>query len=111
MSEPTKQEALAKLASFRLQVGYPDKWQDYSTLKIDRGSFVANVQRVRAFESDKRMAHIGMAPDPNEWTGVPQVFDGLAGRSTQSLSRLLRFSPRSSILTRMTRRITVPSEW
>jgi putative endopeptidase len=79
MSEATKREALAKLASFRVQVGYPDKWQDYSTLKIDRGSFVTNVQRVRAFESDRRMARIGLPPDPNEWTGVPQVFDGLAG--------------------------------
>ena len=79
MSEATKREALTKLASFRVQVGYPDKWQDYSTLRIDRGSFVTNVQRVRAFESDRRMARIGSAPDPNEWTGVPQVFDGLAG--------------------------------
>jgi putative endopeptidase len=80
MSEDTKREALAKLASFRVQVGYPDRWQDYSTLKIDRGTFVRNVQLARAFEFDGSIARIGLAPDPNEWTrGVPQVFDGLAG--------------------------------
>ena len=80
MSEVTKREALAKLASFRVQVGYPDKWPDYSTLRIDRGTFVRNVQLARAFEFDASMTRIGLAPDPNEWTrGVPQVFDGLAG--------------------------------
>nr|MDQ3314903.1 M13 family metallopeptidase [Verrucomicrobiota bacterium] len=40
MDEPTKQEALKKLAAFTVKIGYPDKWRDYSTLKIDRGPFV-----------------------------------------------------------------------
>ena len=42
MDEPTKQEALKKLAAFTVKIGYPDKWRDYSLLKIDRGPYVLN---------------------------------------------------------------------
>ena len=37
MDDATKQEALKKLAAFTVKIGYPDKWRDYSALKIDRG--------------------------------------------------------------------------
>ena len=53
MDEPTKQEALKKLAAFTVKVGYPDKWRDYSSLKIDRDSFVGNVMHGDAFEVDR----------------------------------------------------------
>src|SRR5713101_1311125 len=36
MDEPTKQEALKKLAAMNVKIGYPDKSRDYSTLEIDR---------------------------------------------------------------------------
>ena len=42
MDEPTKQEALKKLAAFTVKIGYPDKWRDYSLLKIDRGPYALN---------------------------------------------------------------------
>ena len=37
MDEPTKEEALKKLAAMQVKIGYPDKWLDYSLLRIDRG--------------------------------------------------------------------------
>ena len=45
MSDSTKQKALHKLSTVRPKVGYPDKWKDFSALKIDRGPFVLNVMR------------------------------------------------------------------
>ena len=45
MDDKTKQEALKKLAAFTVKIGYPDKWRDYSALKIDRGPYVLNVLR------------------------------------------------------------------
>ena len=38
MDEPTKQEALKKLAAMGVKIGYPDKWLDYSLLPLDRGA-------------------------------------------------------------------------
>ena len=54
MDEPTKQEALKKLAAFTVKIGYPDKWRDYSSLKIDRGPYVMNVMRARRVRSRSR---------------------------------------------------------
>ena len=50
MSEPTRQQALAKLSAMTLKIGYPDKWRDYSAFQVVRGSYVENRrarQRVR----------------------------------------------------------------
>ena len=55
MDEPTKQEALKKLAAFTVKIGYPDRWRDYSLLKIDRGSYVSNVMRGDTFEVDRQL--------------------------------------------------------
>ena len=71
MDEPTKQEALKKLAAFTVKVGYPDKWRDYSLLKIDRGPYVSNVLRADTFEVDRLLKKIGKPVDRSEWGMTP----------------------------------------
>ena len=34
MSDSTKMRALEKLSTFTVKIGYPDKWEDYSSLEI-----------------------------------------------------------------------------
>ncbi len=36
MSDPTRKQALAKLAAIDLKIGYPDKWRDYSAYQVGR---------------------------------------------------------------------------
>ena len=71
MDEPTKKEALKKLAAFTVKIGYPDKWRDYSTLQIDRGPYVQNVMRSEEFEVNREMKKIGKPVDPTEWGMSP----------------------------------------
>ena len=71
MDEPTKQEALKKLAAFTVKIGYPDKWRDYSLLKIDRGPFVLNTIRAETFESNRELQKIGKPVDRTEWGMTP----------------------------------------
>ncbi len=71
MDEPTKQEALKKLAAFTVKVGYPDKWRDYSLLKINRGPYVMNVLRGDEFEVARRLKKIGKPVDRSEWGMTP----------------------------------------
>lgn len=71
MDEPTKQEALKKLAAFTVKIGYPDKWRDYSTLKIDRGPYVLNNARAATFESERELRKIGKPVDRSEWGMTP----------------------------------------
>src|SRR6202048_2807027 len=42
MSPETKQQALTKLQGIRNKIGYPDKWRDYSAVKIVRTEFLEN---------------------------------------------------------------------
>jgi putative endopeptidase len=71
MDEPTKQAALKKLAAFTVKIGYPDKWRDYSTLKIDRGPFVLNAIRAENFEAKRDHNKIGKPVDRTEWGMTP----------------------------------------
>src|SRR5437773_7506311 len=71
MDEPTKQEALKKLAAMNVKIGYPDKWRDYSLLKIDRGPYVLNAIRAENFEVNRQLKKIGKPVDGTEWGTTP----------------------------------------
>ena len=73
MSEATKAEAHAKLATFRPKIGYPDKWRDYSGLEVVAGDLVGNVRRASIFEHDYEMAKLGGPVDRDEWFMPPQM--------------------------------------
>ena len=71
MSDATKAKALAKLDSFKVKIGYPDKWKDYSSLTIDRGSVIANLTRASAFEFNRQLDDIGKPVDRTRWGMTP----------------------------------------
>jgi putative endopeptidase len=71
MDEPTKQEALKKLAAFTVKIGYPDKWRDYSLLQVDRGPYALNLLRGEKFEQDREFKKIGKPVDRSEWGMTP----------------------------------------
>ncbi len=50
MSPQTRGKAKAKLSTLKVSVGYPDKWRDYSGLKIVRGDAFGNAERSELFE-------------------------------------------------------------
>jgi putative endopeptidase len=71
MNDATKAQAVAKLNAFTRKIGYPDKWRDYSALKVDRGLYAQNVLRSRGFETRYEMDKIGKPVDRNEWGMSP----------------------------------------
>ncbi len=71
MSDDTKSKALDKLSSFRVKIGYPEKWRDYSALTIDRGPFIANLMRASEFEFKRDLDKIGQPVDRTEWGMTP----------------------------------------
>lgn len=51
MADNTRKAALAKLDNFGVKIGYPDKWIDYSDLRLaDSDSFVTVVRKLSEFE-------------------------------------------------------------
>ena len=75
MSPQTKEQALLKLHGIRNKIGYPDKWRDYSTVKLTRDDFAGNVQRATAFESHRQINKIGKPVDHGEWEVPPPTVD------------------------------------
>jgi endothelin-converting enzyme/putative endopeptidase len=71
MGEATKQKALEKLHGIVNKIGYPDKWRDYSSIKISRSDFFGNVERATIFESRRELAKIGKPVDRSEWGMTP----------------------------------------
>jgi putative endopeptidase len=73
MTDATRQKALEKLSKFTPKIGYPVKWKDYSSIKIDREDLVGNVRRVSSWEFDREAAKIGAPIDRDEWHMTPQT--------------------------------------
>jgi endothelin-converting enzyme/putative endopeptidase len=71
MSEETRQQALIKLKGMVNKVGYPDRWRDYSELKIVRGDALGNAARASRFEFRRRLDKIGQPVDRGEWGMTP----------------------------------------
>jgi putative endopeptidase len=71
MSDPTRQAAIAKLNAFAVKIGYPDKWRDYSALKIERTSFLGNLTRSNEFARQRNLAKMGRPVDRTEWAMTP----------------------------------------
>ncbi|MFZ6846828.1 M13 family metallopeptidase [Undibacterium sp. RuRC25W] len=73
MSETTKKQAYKKLDTVMVKIGYPDVWRDYSSLHIDKGSYLVNVARANEFEFKRGLAKLGKPIDRNEWGMTPQT--------------------------------------
>src|SRR4029077_7504933 len=71
MTPATKKEALAKLQAIEDKIGYPDRWRDYSSVKIARGDALGNAFRAGSFELQRQRGKIGRPVDRGEWLMTP----------------------------------------
>ena len=73
MSETTKKQALHKLSTFNVKIGYPDKWKDYSALELARDGYYKNLERASIWSRKTNLAKIGKPVDKTEWGMTPQT--------------------------------------
>jgi predicted metalloendopeptidase len=73
MSPETRSKALDKLGKFNPKIGYPDKWRDYSNLRIDRKDLAGNLRRAHQFELMRNFYKLGKPVDKGEWFMTPQT--------------------------------------
>ncbi len=71
MSNDTKKAAEEKLAMIRNKIGYPEKWRDYSTLKVERDDLIGNLERSAVFERNYNLNKLGKPVDEKEWGMTP----------------------------------------
>lgn len=75
MGEETKAKALDKLSKFTYKIGYPDKWEDYSSVDIKANALAENAMNMNVFEYNKNIAKLGQPIDKDEWGMTPQTIN------------------------------------
>ncbi|TDH20029.1 M13 family peptidase [Segetibacter sp. 3557_3] len=85
MSDSTKQKAYRKLSGIKKKVGYPDKWKDFSALKIDRGPFILNVQRAQEWWHNYEVSKLGKPVNRDEWEMTPQTWNAYYNPSNNEI--------------------------
>lgn len=85
MTDSTKKKALNKLAAITKKVGYPDKWKDFSSLKIDRGPYVLNMFRSNKWWNDYELNKLGKPVDRTEWDMTPQTYNAYYNPSNNEI--------------------------
>jgi len=71
MSDATKTAAEEKLGMIRNKIGYPEKWRDYSALKVKRDDVIGNAHRTAVFDRDYNLGKLGKPVDEKEWGMTP----------------------------------------
>ena len=86
MSDATKTKALEKLAAFKVKIGYPDKWKDYSGINIDpTESYWENVKSAYVFHTKDSNEKCGKPVDKEEWGMTPQTVNAYYNPSTNEI--------------------------
>jgi putative endopeptidase len=75
MDDETRREALAKLETFEPRIGHPERWIDYSALRVDRANIVANMMAAGQFQWDLQVSRLGGPVDRGLWNMNAQTIN------------------------------------
>ena len=73
MSNETRVEAMLKMEKFKVKIGFPDKWLDYTKLIILQGEHFKNVMSARRFQFELDLSRMNAATDKARWYMTPQT--------------------------------------
>jgi putative endopeptidase len=85
MSDATKKKALEKLAKVSQKVGYPDKWKDFSDLKVGSESYFDNMMSASIFWHQYQINKLGKPVDRSEWQMTPQTYNAYYNPSNNEI--------------------------
>ena len=76
LAPTTKEEALKKVQTIVVGVGYPDRWRDYSPVEIGADAY-ANQKNAALFEYRYQISKIGKPMDRAEWWMPAQLVNAV----------------------------------
>jgi putative endopeptidase len=86
MDQPTRQEALAKLAKVTRYIGYPEKWHDRSGIRIAADDLVGNENRIQAWERADGISKLSEGKRDWEWPYAPTEINAGYSQSNNSIT-------------------------
>jgi len=85
MSDATKKKAIDKLNSITKKVGYPDKWKDFSAMKIEHAPYVTNMMNASEWWFNYYLNKLGKPVDRTEWDMSPQTYNAYYNPSNNEI--------------------------
>lgn len=86
MSDQTKVNALVKLNSFTVKIGYPDKWKDYSDVTVDSTkTYWDNIKGISLFLAQDNYQRWNKPVDRDEWGMTPQTVNAYYNPTTNEI--------------------------
>ena len=87
MTAETKAMAKDKLENFIVKIGYPDKWKDYSGLKVDESlSLYENLGAIAEWATlDELQRKVNKPVDKDEWFMTPQTINAYYNPTTNEI--------------------------
>ncbi len=86
MTPETKKRAIEKLHLISNKIGYPDKWRDYSPVRIVRDELLGNVVRASEFDFRREMAKIGKPVDKTQWGMTPPTVNAYFSQTQNNIN-------------------------
>ena len=75
MDDATRAQALAKLEAFDPRIGGPERFIDYSAMRVERGDILGNVLRAREFDWNLQLSRLPNPVDRSLWAMTPQTIN------------------------------------
>jgi putative endopeptidase len=81
MTPATRTAAILKLNALSVKIGYPDKWRDYSALKIDKGAYFENIRAAWEHNQRYQLLKIGRPVNHTDWNMTPPTVNAYSNSS------------------------------
>lgn len=85
MTDSTRAEALEKFSRFRVKIGHPEKFRDYSSIRVEEDDYLGNVRRSAAFEFRRQAKRVGGPVDRDEWFMTPPTVNAYYSPETNEI--------------------------
>ncbi|MFB7721449.1 M13 family metallopeptidase [Nocardia sp. NPDC056100] len=85
MSPDTRTAAIAKLEKIDAKIGYPAKWEDYSSVTVTRGKLIESIRAIGEFEAKRMFNRLGTPVDKTEWGMPPQTVNAYYNPSANEI--------------------------
>ncbi len=85
MTDSTKQKAIVKLNSITRKIGYPNKWKDYSNMKISRNNYCQNIIAANSWTFQYEFGKLAKPVDRSEWGMTPDTYNAYYNPSNNEI--------------------------
>jgi putative endopeptidase len=75
MSDDTKKKAVEKLHAFTKKIAYPDKWETYDGLVVNKNDYFGNVRRASLWSYNYNVTRMGKPVDKTRWGMTPPTIN------------------------------------